>query len=254
MRIGVSTALKAEYHKEYSPILGRDMEYKLYGESGKLCVAFPSQDGRFFDYENFGMTEVLAPWIESGRIRLLCPDGIDRETWSDEQGDPAYRIALQERWFRYVVDELLPVFLPEGEKAMVTGCSMGGVHAGNFFFRHPDKFDTLLSLSGLFNASYFFHGYMDSLVYDNSPIHFLPNMPEDHPYMSLYRRSRIILCVGQGAWEEDLLAGTRDMDALLRAKGIPAWVDYWGKDVSHDWRWWRLQLAYFAEKLFGRAG
>ena len=67
--------------------------------------------------------------------------------------------------------------------------------------------------------------------------------------MGLYRESRIILCVGQGAWEEDLLASTRRMDRLLREKGIPAWVDYWGFDVDHDWPWWRKQLPYFVDSL-----
>ncbi|MBD5459390.1 MAG: esterase, partial [Lachnospiraceae bacterium] len=52
-----------------------------------------------------------------------------------------------------------------GEKGMVVGCSMGGFHSGNFFFRRPDLFDTVLSLSGLFQAGYFFHDYMDDLVY-----------------------------------------------------------------------------------------
>ena len=137
----------------------------------------------------------------------------------------------------------------DGRKAIVTGCSMGGVHAGNFFFRRPDLFDTLVSLSGTFDASFFFHDYMDDLVYSNSPVHFLKNMPDDHPYMELYRNSRIILCVGQGAWEEDLLAGTRAMDRLLQERGIPAWADYWGFDVSHDWCWWRKQLPYFFGQL-----
>ena len=134
-------------------------------------------------------------------------------------------------------------------KALATGCSMGGFHAGNLFFRRPVLFDTLISLSGLFHADYFIHGYIDDLVYANSPLHFLPNMPEDHPYMGLYRESRIILCVGQGAWEEDLLASTRRMDRLLRQMGIPAWVDYWGFDVDHDWPWWRKQLPYFVDSL-----
>ena len=127
----------------------------------------------------------------------------------------------------------------------VCGCSMGGVHAGNFFFRRPDLFDTVLSMSGLFNGQYFFHDYMDDLVYANSPAHFLPNMPPDHPWMELYRRSTIILCVGQGAWEEDLLYGTRELDAILTAKNIPHWADYWGCDVAHDWCWWQKQFPYF---------
>ena len=34
---------------------------------------------------------------------------------------------------------------------------------------------------------------------------------------------------------------------ILRDKNIPAWVDYWGKDVSHDWEWWHRQLVHFMQ-------
>ncbi len=128
---------------------------------------------------------------------------------------------------------------------MTCGCSMGGVHAGVFFFRRPDLFDAMISMSGLFDAQYFFGDYMDNLVYDNSPVHFLPNMPQDHPWMDLYRRSKIILCCGQGPWEDDLLHGTRVLDGILTEKGIPHWADYWGFDVAHDWPWWKKQFPYF---------
>ncbi|TIP54178.1 MAG: hypothetical protein E5X68_37205, partial [Mesorhizobium sp.] len=53
---------------------------------------------------------------------------------------------------------------------------------------------------------------------------------------------------GQGAWEERMLVETRELEQVLRDKSIPAWVDYWGGDVSHDWPWWHKQLVYF----FGR--
>ena len=240
--------MKVQYFKEQSRELNRDMEFKVYGTGGKLCLAFPSQNGRFYDFENFQMVDSIAPWLENEEILLICPDSVDQESWSKEDGDPRQRIEIQERWFRYITLELLPrvqALDAKPGKAIVTGCSMGGVHAGNFFFRRPDLFDTLISLSGTFDAGYFFHDYMDDLVYENSPIHFLRNMPLDHPYMELYRESKIILCVGQGAWEEDLLAGTRAMDQLLQEKGIPAWSDYWGYDVDHDWYWWRKQLPYF---------
>jgi esterase/lipase superfamily enzyme len=55
--------------------------------------------------------------------------------------------------------------------------------------------------------------------------------------------------IGQGAWEDDLLEGTRRMDALLREKHIPVWVDYWGFGVCHDWCWWQKQLPYFFGKI-----
>ena len=244
--------MTTRYFKETSQILHREMECKVYGEGGRLCLAFPPQNGRFYDFENFGMVEVLRPWLDSGKMMLVCVDGIDGQTWSYFDGDPRQRIELQEQWFQYVVRELLPWARTLGAttgKGIVTGCSMGAFHAGNFFFRHPDLFDTVIALSGLYHAGYFFHDYMDNLVYDNSPLDFLRNMPQDHPYMDLYRASQIILCVGQGAWEDDLLSSTRRMDTLLREKGIPAWVDYWGYDVCHDWCWWQKQLPYFLGKI-----
>jgi len=70
--------------------------------------------------------------------------------------------------------------------------------------------------------------------------------------MELYRNSNIIICVGQGAWEDELLASTRELDAVLREKNIPAWIDYWGYDVNHDWPWWRKKMPYFLGNVLGQ--
>lgn len=83
----------------------------------------------------------------------------------------------------------------------------------------------------------------------NSPQDFLRQMPDDHPYWHIYRQRRIVMCVGQGAWEDELLDSTRQMDALLKEKNVPAWIDYWGHDVAHDWAWWRKQIVYFMDHL-----
>lgn len=241
--------MKTQYTKAFSNALQRDMEYKTYGTRGKGVLVFPSQDGRFYDYQDFDMVASLASHIEAGRIHLICVDSIDSETWSNMNGDEHQRINLHEQWYHYIVDELIPSIKKPNETLMVTGCSMGGFHAANFFFRRPDLFDTLLSLSGLYHAGYFFPNYHDPLVYDNSPLDFLRNMPDDHPYLELYRRKDIVMCVGQGMWEDELLDSTRRIDGLLKSKNIPAWIDYWGHDVGHDWVWWRKQIAYFMDKL-----
>ena len=39
------------------------------------------------------------------------------------------------------------------------------------------------------------------------------------------------------------------LDDILRAKNIPAWIDYWGYDSAHDWEWWRRQIVYFMGKI-----
>ena len=83
----------------------------------------------------------------------------------------------------------------------------------------------------------------------NSPQQFVAGMPSDHPYIRKYNEGRIVLCVGNGAWETDTLDSTSRFAAILRQKGINAWVDFWGKDSRHDWDWWFVQAAYFLPRL-----
>ena len=243
--------MQIEYIREYSPILDREVEFKRYGYSGKPVLVFPSQDGDCNQYESFGMIDVLSDFIEQGRIQVFCVGSVDLESWSDLNGNPRYRIEMQEKWFEHICYEMVPriQYISWRSDIIVTGCSMGGAHAGILFFRRPDLFDTLISLSGEFDARMFFGNYMDDLVYNNSVVDFLRDMPWDHPYLDLYRQKNIIICIGQGAWEGELLPSNRELDRILCEKQVPAWFDYWGFDVAHGWPWWRIQIRYFMEHI-----
>ena len=246
--------MHVEYHREYSRALGRDMEFKVYGHGGKPVLAVPCQNGRFFDWENFGMIDTLADYLEGGKLHLFTVDTIDAETVSAHGGNPYARVRRHEAWYNYVIEELLPRIRDihgSGEPLLATGCSMGAYHAANFFFRRPDLFDSVIALSGVYDTQEMYGGYMDEVVYANDPCVSLAGMPPDHPYLSLFRQCTLIFCVGQGAWEGPLLTGTRRLEGVLRGKGIPAWVDYWGLDVDHDWPWWKKQLRYFLPHVAG---
>ena len=132
---------------------------------------------------------------------------------------------------------------------IVTGCSMGGDHAGNVFFRRPDLFDTMLSLSGLFHADYFFPGFKEELIYRNSPLHYLRDQNDPSVLLDTYRDKLIILCCGQGEYEGITNESTCCLGDLLTEKGIPHWTDIWGFDVSHSFEWWRKQAKYFFEHI-----
>jgi esterase/lipase superfamily enzyme len=94
----------------------------------------------------------------------------------------------------------------------------------------------------------FIGDYIDDNVYFNSPLYFLPNLA-DPWYLEKYRRSKIIICVGQGAWEDAMLADAYALKQILDEKHIPAWIDIWGNDVNHDWPWWRVMMPYHLAKL-----
>ena len=249
--------MEKEYYKNYSPALGRDMECLVYGHAGRPVLYIPCQDGRFVDFENFHMTDTLAPWIDAGQIMVFSIDTVDKESWSGD-GDPYWRVRRHEQWINYITQELVP-FIREltnrkngwsGYPGIIAfGCSLGATHAANLYFRFPDLFDGLLALSGLYTASYGFGDYMDELVYLNSPVDYLAGLSSDHPFVNLYNRHRGVICVGQGAWEQP--ETTRRVDELCREKGINLWVDYWGYDVNHDWPWWYKQAVYFFPWLLG---
>lgn len=248
--------METQYFKHYSPALGRETECKVYGHAGRPVLFIPCQDGRFFDFENFKMTDVWEPWIESGQAMVISIDTIDQETWSDKYGDPGSRINRYEQWIRYITDEVVPFIRqmamerngwdqPSG--VMTFGCSLGATHAANLYFRRPDLFDRMLSLSGIYTAEYGFGDYMDGCVYQNSPVHYMANLPEDHYYIDMYNSQKSVICVGQGAWE--MPDSTRELDAILKSKGIHTWVDYWGYDCVHDWDWWYKQVVYYLPYL-----
>ena len=54
------------------------------------------------------MNDTLAPWIDAGKIMVISIDTMDKETWSDTQGDPYWRIRRYEQWLRYIVEEAVP--------------------------------------------------------------------------------------------------------------------------------------------------
>lgn len=244
--------MEMQYFKAYSPALDREMECKVYGHAGKPVLFIPCQDGRFFDFEGYKMADVWSPWIENGDVMVFAIDTIDKETWSDKWGNAEWRIYRHEQWISYIVNEVVPFMQgmamerngwDSAPGCMTFGCSLGATHAANLFYRFPNHFDSMMALSGIYTSEYGFGTYMNDLVYQNSPVHYLANMSDGHPYIDLYNRGRSVICVGQGAWEQP--ETTRRLDEIFRQKGINTWVDYWGYDVNHDWPWWYKQVVHY---------
>ena len=246
--------MEIRYEKHWSNILGRDMEFKVYGHGGKTVMFVPCQGGRFFDFENFKMLDCWAPWIESGQCRVFSIDCLDEIAWAAKDADNRWRIENHERWFRYVTDELVPLIhqiAGHNGGIMTFGASMGAMHAANFYYRRPDIFDSCFAISGLYDNKEFFGDYCDDLVYNNCPALFLRNMPHDHWYMDLYNSQKSLIVCGQGAWEEPLLESTRLLDTVCCEKGIRTRFEYWGLDVDHDWPWWFKMVPVYLPWLLG---
>ena len=202
------------------------------------------------------MDKTWAPWIESGQVMVFSCDSIDNEAWAAMGADNRWRIENHEKWFNYITTELVPAINHIAGQAngfhqgiMTFGASMGAMHAANLFFRRPDLFSGVFAISGLYDSEEFFGDYMDDLVYNNCPVHYLRNMPWDHPYIGMYNDRKIVIVVGQGAWEDSLKASTGKLCQVMQEKGIHGQVDFWGHDVSHDWHWWYRMVAHYAPRF-----
>ncbi|MFZ2961025.1 MAG: alpha/beta hydrolase-fold protein [Candidatus Ozemobacteraceae bacterium] len=245
--------MKREYHVFYSHVLGRNLEILVFGHGGRPMMVFPSSDGRFFDFENFGMIETIAPFIESGKIQVFCPDSIDGESWYANK-HPADKARRANEYDKAIAEEVVPfVHRLQGRAAglIAHGCSFGAFHAANFYLRHPDQFEIGILLSGNYRIDFATGGYCDENVYLNEPLKYLPNLSNPWFFDQL-RKNLLIICCGQGAWE-DWRGEAQELAEIMRAKGLPCLFDMWGDDVCHDWPWWKRQIIYFLGKL-DRAG
>lgn len=236
--------MQREYHVDDSGALGRRMERLVFGHAGLPILVFPTSQGRFFEFEEFGMVAAVADKIDHGEIQLWCVDSVDNESWYARDVPGNWRIRRHLQYERYIVDELIPHIRWKTwrDSVAVLGCSFGGFHAASMALRHPDVITATLSMSGAFDMVMpFLRGHYDQDTYFTLPTHFLPNLP-DSWQLDRMRRNTFILATGHHdqCWNDnERLAG------ILRSKGIPVRLDVWGDGTGHDWPWWKRMAQVY---------
>ncbi len=235
--------MRRDYHKWFSPRLGREMEMLVYGHGGLPAVVFPTSQGRFYEFEDRGMVDAIRYKIDNGEVQLFCVDSVDAESWYNRNVPPRWRIARQVQYDEYVIHEVIPLLkqLNWSPKRAAVGCSFGGYHAVTMALRHPDVFTAFLSMSGAFDMDSFLGGYYDQDVYFNQPTHFIPQM-SDPWFLDRYRQNTYVLATGvhDQCWDQN-----ERMAGIMRAKGIPVRLDVWGDNARHDWPWWQRMVQTY---------
>ena len=230
--------MKEEYIKWYSNTLNMDMEMLIFGHAGLPIIFFPTTMGRYYESKDFKLIESVRYFIENGKIRIYCPDSIDKYSWYNRSLHPAQKVKNHDwydttvRW--EIVDRVR--YATGYHKVAVAGASFGGYHAINFGFRHPDVVSHIISMSGAFDIRTFLNGYYDDTVYYNNPVDFIPNLSDPEVY-----NLKIIL----GTSEWDICKPANDtMHHILDQKGIAHWYDVRGW-LQHDWQLWRDMFPHY---------
>jgi esterase/lipase superfamily enzyme len=220
-----------------------------YGHWGRAVLAFPSERGSAWDFENNGMVGAVAGLIDAGRLKLYCVDSFDAQSWSDQEIPLEERARQHGRYEKWILNDVMAwIYQDSGDALEVAtlGCSLGAYHAANLALKRADLFPLAMCFSGNYDpASWNGWGERGGEAYFNNPFDYVGHLQGEHLDWLRGRVSLLLVC-GQGQWEDTTgsLASTRQFAALLAGKGISHELDLWGHDVPHDWPSWRAQLAH----------
>ena len=240
--------MRRDHVTVHAPSIGGHGDLIAYGHWGRPVLAFPSQEGRAWDYEDRGMIGSISHLIEAGRVKVYSVDSFDSGSWhradlSLEQRAQAH--GLYEDW---IINQVVPWIADDcggWQEIIVTGCSFGAYHAANFALKRADLFPLAICQSGVYDVSVVGGGERGDAVYFNNPMDYVANLDGSHLEWLRSRVSLVLVC-GQGMWEDTTgaLVSTKSFAELLGSMGIRYELDLWGWDVPHDWPSWRNQIAH----------
>jgi esterase/lipase superfamily enzyme len=232
-----------EYHKWWSPSLGRDMELLVFGHHGARVLVFPTSRGEYYEWEDRGMMHgPLNEHLERGWLQLFCVDSVDSESWYNYGAHPGHRGWRHTQYFNYIVDEVLPLTwrMNQNTFLMSVGASFGAYHAACIAFKYPHLFSRMIAMSGMFDIKRFTGGYSDDNVYFNNPVDFVQH-ENDWGRLDALRRMDIIIATGK---DDSLREESERMSSVLWGKGIGNALRLWD-GWSHDWPYWQRMMGLY---------
>ncbi len=241
--------MKREYHNWWSAHLHRNMELLVFGHAGAKVLIFPTRDGRFYEYENLGLVDILKSKIEQGWLQLYCVDCVYQESFYDSLRHPSERVQRQLAYEQYILNDVLPFMQSKNDHSCVIahGLSLGAFHAASIAFRFPHLFKKLVAFSGRYDLTLeveCFRNLLDNFynddVYFLTPNHFLPNL-ECQWRLSHLRSMDIVLVIGQ---EDPFINNNRYLGSILSDKQIPHNLVIWN-DRAHSAPYWRNMANLF---------
>ncbi len=223
--------MERQYAREYSHALGRDMELLHFGSRGRPLLVFPTSQGRFYQWEDFGLVGVLAQLIDSGAIQLVCVDSVDGESWYAKDKHPAERVWRHIQYERYLLEEVLPR-MPAAPVAC--GASFGALHAVLMATRHPSHIGGFVAMSGAYDTSRWLDGYSDDNTYFTNLPSFLPGLTDEAYLGPLRAMHPKVIATGE---EDPNVKESAEVAEDFKGRGVDVWLDIWS-GWAHDWPFW----------------
>ncbi len=234
------------YHKWYSGRINKEFEMLTFGYAGIPLLLFPTSMGSYYQYKDFGMIARLEWFIQQGKIKVYCPDSYDKESWYNKQIDDSQKVQNHLLFDDFLLNEVVYRAMDETKKQKIitAGCSLGGYHAVNLAFRHPDKVSHTFSLSGAFDVRILIDSCFDEAAYLNSPVDYMANLTNAW-YLNHINQMGIVLGCGEN---DQCKSYNFQLANILQNKNIGHWLDV-RSAAGHDWSFWNEALPYYLSFL-----
>lgn len=232
----------------FSARLQSEATLARWGCSGQPVLVFPTAGGDAEEIERFLMIRALEPLLAAGRIKIYSCDSVAGRVWFSKEGSPEHRMWMTHQFHQYVKHEVVPAIRRDCNSddipVWAAGASIGAFHAAAMVCRFPDIFRRALAMSGTFDLMRFIErNDPTDYFYVSSPLHFLPRI--SGPHLDALRGCHIQIGCGEGKWED--ISESFRLAKALGDKGVPNWVDAWGKDWDHDWVTWRAKMPEYLD-------
>ena len=102
------TDLNRRHDSLWSPAIGADGRVIAYGHWGRPLLAFPSQEGPAWQYEERGMIDAIGDLIEAGRVKVYAVDSFDSGSWYREGLSLEERAQLHGRYEDWILNQVVP--------------------------------------------------------------------------------------------------------------------------------------------------
>jgi esterase/lipase superfamily enzyme len=243
--------MHVEHHGWHSPRVGRYMGIRVYGHYGDPLLVFPTSGGDEREYEGQGMVDALGHHVDAGKVKIVCVNTVNNQSWYDKGAHPRHRSFMQAMYDAYVADEVVPFIYEQcrtpGIPITTTGASFGAYHAANSLFKHPNVFRRCLALSGVYDIRSFMDGDYDDNTYFNNPVDYVGSL-SDPWYLHHLAQDDVRLVTGTGPFEDS--KSTYHFSGIMHARGINHSVDDWGPEGGHDWPYWKKQMNEYIGRLY----
>ena len=240
--------MNAHHHELYSHAIGASGSVAAYGHYGRPVLAFPSEGGKAYDWQDNGMIDTLSDLLDGGPDQALLRRFLRRRrrgrtsrsrSRSARASTAATSRGSSTTWCRSSSTTPAARSSPPGSRSARSTPPTSPSSARTCSRSRSACRATTTRRPGTAGAS------AASAAYFNNPLDYVGQFGGDHLDWLRSRLSLLLVC-GQGQWEDTTgsLESTKRLAGLLAEKGIRHELDLWGYDVPHDWPSWRAQIAH----------